>query len=390
MRRGYVLQAGSARYRLVTGVAVLAVAVVLLAIPMFMSNGTQIDAVSQIAAYAVAIVGLALLTGYCGQISIGHSAFVGLGAYTTVILVANHNWPYLATIPVSACFCLIAGAIVGIPALRISGLYLAAVTLAVAAVFPTLIDQFSSLTGGPNGLIATNAMQAPSWFPFANAVAGPSIFHYYVILAISAVMFWLARGLVRSRVGRALIAIRDSPYSAAAAGIPVSRYKVMTFAVSGAFAGVAGSLLMIQLPSVSDSEFDLLFAILLIIGLVAGGRATITGAIPGAIVVALLNRYIPNLIDSLNVGGNSASGQQLVGVVSGAGLIAFAFLLPNGIAEAIGRPLGRWVRVEHPPPDGWERHSTVPVITNEPLAVGEGPVPTPPAQPVVRRKEPTA
>jgi branched-chain amino acid transport system permease protein len=378
------------RYRLGRVAVALVIAVVLVLLPLSMGNGTQIDNLSEILAYAVAILGLALVTGYCGQISIGHSAFVGLGAYTTVILVANHGWPYLATIPVSAAFCLIAGALVGIPALRISGLYLAAVTLAVAAVFPTLVDQFTSLTGGPNGLLATNQMAPPSWFPYATALAGPSIFHYWVILAIAALMFALGRNLVRSRIGRALIAIRDSPYSAASAGIRVSRYRVLTFAVSAAFAGIAGSLLMIVLPSVSDNQFDLTFAILLIIGLVAGGRATIGGAIPGAIVVAVLHHYIPNWIDSLNIGGNGVNGEQLVGVVSGIGLIAFAFLLPDGVVESAGRLFGRLVRVSHSPPDGWERFATPPSNSTEPLAAGDRLTTTRPGTPAATRKDLTA
>jgi branched-chain amino acid transport system permease protein len=384
------MKAGSPRYKLCVGLATVIALVILLAIPNFVSNATQVDAVSQILAYAVAIVGLVLLTGYTGQISIGHSAFVGLGAYTTVILVQNHGWPYLATIPVAAVFCLIAGGFVGIPALRISGLYLVAVTLAVAAVFPTLVDQFTSLTGGPNGMIASREMAPPRWFPYSSAVAGPNIFHYYVIFALAAMMFLIARGLVRSRIGRALVAIRDSPYSAAAAGIPVARYKVATFAVSAAFAGVAGSMLMIILPSVSDTEFSLTFAISLIIGLIAGGRASIWGAIPGAIVVALLNRYIPDLFNSLNVGGNNTSGDQLVGVVSGAGLIAFAFLLPNGIAEAAKRGFTRTVRVAHTPPEGWEHYATRPPVVNEPLAAGEGLTSAAPdLAPTVERKEST-
>jgi branched-chain amino acid transport system permease protein len=239
-------------------------------------------------------------------------------------------------------------------------------------------------------MIASREMAPPRWFPYSSAVAGPNIFHYYVIFALAAMMFLIARGLVRSRIGRALVAIRDSPYSAAAAGIPVARYKVATFAVSAAFAGVAGSMLMIILPSVSDTEFSLTFAISLIIGLIAGGRASIWGAIPGAIVVALLNRYIPDLFNSLNVGGNNTSGDQLVGVVSGAGLIAFAFLLPNGIAEAAKRGFTRTVRVAHTPPEGWEHYATRPPVVNEPLAAGEGLTSAAPdLAPTVERKEST-
>jgi branched-chain amino acid transport system permease protein len=362
--RRYSLDAAGPRYKLGRLALAVAVLVVLLCLPLVAGSASQVDSYSRIAAYAVAILGLTLVTGYCGQISIGHSAFVGIGAYTTVILVSQHGWSYLPTIPVAAGLCLIAGVLVGIPALRISGLYLAAVTLAVAAVFPTLIDQFPKLTGGPNGMSAFNQMEAPSWFPFRDAVAGPSIFHYYVILAVAAVMFAFAWNLARGRFGRALIAIRDSPYSAAAAGVKVSWYKVAAFAVSAAFAGVAGSLLMIQLPVVSDNQFELLFAILLVIGLIVGGRATIPGAVAGAIVVELLHSTVPDLIDSLHVTNNGADGGQLVGIVSGLGLIAFAFLLPDGVIDSLNKLFRRNVRVEHPPPDGWERYAPTPSADN--------------------------
>jgi branched-chain amino acid transport system permease protein len=362
--RRYSLDAAGRRYKLGRLVLAALVLVVLLCLPLVAGSASQVDSYSRIAAYAVAILGLTLVTGYCGQISIGHSAFVGIGAYTTVILVSDHGWSYLATIPVAAGFCLLAGVLVGIPALRISGLYLAAVTLAVAAVFPTLIDQFPDLTGGPNGLSAVNQMEAPSWFPFRDAVAGPSIFHYYVIVVVAALMFGFAWNLARGRFGRALIAIRDSPYSAAAAGVRVSWYKVAAFAVSAAFAGVAGSLLMIQLPVVSDTQFELLFAILLVIGLIVGGRATIPGAVAGAIVVELLHSTIPDLIDSFHVTNNGADGGQLVGIVSGVGLIAFAFLLPDGVIDSLNKLFRRNVRVEHPPPDGWERYAPQPSADN--------------------------
>jgi branched-chain amino acid transport system permease protein len=374
--RRYSLNVAGSRYKLGRIGLALLILVAVLCLPLISSSASQVDSFSRIAAYAVAILGLTLVTGYCGQISIGHSAFVGIGAYTTVILVSVHGWSYLATIPVAAFFCLIAGVLVGIPALRISGLYLAAVTLAVAAVFPTLIDQFPHLTGGPNGMIAETQMEAPSWFPFQNAVAGPSIFHYYVILAIAALMFFLAWNLARGRFGRALIAIRDSPYSAASAGVKVSWYKVIAFAVSAAFAGVAGSLLMIQLPVVSDLQFELLFAILLVIGLIVGGRTTITGAVVGAIVVELLHSSIPNLIDNLRVTSNGASGGQLVGIVSGIGLIVFAFLLPDGVVDSLKKLLRRTVRVERPPPDGWERYAPQPSTADGPLAAGEQPAST--------------
>ncbi len=333
----------------------------LIALPLNIQSIATIDMLSQMAAYAVAILGLTLLTGLCGQISIGHSAFVGLGAYTTVIPVVDRGWPYLATIPVSIALCLIAGALVGIPALRISGLYLAVVTLSIAALFPTLVDLAEGITGGTNGKFAVGSMTAPEWFPIDMQTRnGPAVFHFYVIVAIAALMFWIAHNIVRSRIGRALVAIRDSPYSAASAGVRVARYKVFAFAVSAAFAGVAGSLLMIQLPQATDARFDLYLSIFLLIGLIAGGRATIAGAIPGALIFVMLRTYIPDWVGDLNLLADKPDGGQVVGIVSGVLLIAFAFLLPDGVMSGLSDLARKFVRVVRPAPAGWEQYRAAP------------------------------
>ena len=137
-----------------------------------LDQGFRICQINDVVAYAVAILGLNLVIGYSGQLSLGQSAFVGLGAYTTIILVSDYNWSYFATLPVSAALCFVVGLIVGLPALRIRGLYLAIVTLAVAYVFPTLVLKYECLTGGPNGKKpdrGTAEMIPPSWMPFSDA-----------------------------------------------------------------------------------------------------------------------------------------------------------------------------------------------------------------------------
>lgn len=162
--RQRTLVEGSVQLRALRAAGVLAGLALLLVLPSIVA-GSQINVLSEMVAYAVAILGLVLLTGYTGQISIGHSAFVGIGAYLTLILVANHGWSYVATLPVSFFACLLAGALVGLPALRITGLYLATVTLALAVMFPSLVDRLGSLTGGTAGLFAPTSMPVPSWFP---------------------------------------------------------------------------------------------------------------------------------------------------------------------------------------------------------------------------------
>jgi branched-chain amino acid transport system permease protein len=369
---------GSPQLRALRLGALLAGLALMIVLPRIVA-GTQINVLSQMIAYAVAILGLVLLTGYTGQISIGHSAFVGVGAYTTLILVANHGWSWLVTLPASFLLCVLAGAIVGIPALRISGLYLATVTLALAVMFPSLVDRLGSLTGGTAGLFAPSGMAVPSWFPVSStSLDGQAEFHYYVILAVALLVFVLVRNLVRSRVGRALIAIRDTPYAATASGIKLSRYKVAAFALSAGIAGIAGSLLAIQIPDVFDTQFDLLFAVYLLIGLVAGGRTSIYGAIPGALVFVALRNWIPNGVDSLNLLSGNANGGQTVGIISGLLLIAFAFLLPGGAIEGLTRIGNRLVRIRQPAPRGWEAHkrhtqTTADGERDELVPVGERP-----------------
>jgi len=363
MTRRELVEGGSTLRRIRIGV-LAAVLIVLFVAPLANGQASQVSTWSEIGAYAVAILGLSLVTGYCGQISIGHSAFVGIGGYTTVILVADYGWPYLATIPVAVVICLVAGAVVGIPALRISGLYLAVVTLAVAALFPTMVDRFEGLTGGPNGKTAPE-MVAPDWFFVDQSTRnGPAIYHFYVIVAIAILMFALARQLVRSRIGRAFVAIRESPYSAAAAGINVSRHKVYAFAVSAAFAGVAGSLLAIQTPQVTGARFDINLAIFLLIGLIAGGSTSIWGAIPGALIFVGLLSYIPDWLDTADLLNGRPNSGQLVGIVSGALLIAFAFLLPGGVMDGLSRLGRRVVRVTRRPPPGWEQFVLAPLAVS--------------------------
>ena len=245
----------------------------------------RISQINDVAAYAVAILGLNLVIGYSGQLSLGQSAFVGLGAYTTIILVADYNWSYFATIPVSAGLCFVVGMIVGLPALRIRGLYLAIVTLAVAYVFPTLVLKFESLTGGPNGKKPDRGeavLNPPSWMPFADdgRIAGP-LWVFCILAVMTAVLFLLARNYIKSRPGRALIAVRDNQTSASVSGVNLPLYKSMAFGVSAAFGGLAGTMLMMNRPFASDVQFGLQLAIFLVVGLVAGGAGTISGAIPG-------------------------------------------------------------------------------------------------------------
>jgi branched-chain amino acid transport system permease protein len=380
---------GTPRHRaLRIGVVALA-AVVIVALPLLTNDLATIESLTQIVCYAVAILGLSLLTGYTGQISIGMGAFVGLGAYTTVILVADHGWSYLATLPVSIVFCLVAGALVGIPALRIRGLYLVTVTLAVAALFPVLVHKFSGLTGGTDGKVAPD-MEVPTWTPIDPFVrTGPPRLTYFIIVVIAALAFLVARNIVRSRVGRAMVAVRDSELSALSNGVPVARVKVFAFALSAAYGGLAGSLLVMQSPVVSESRFDLFLSVFLLVGLIAGGSGTLIGAIPGAIIFVALRTYIADWSDAIGLFGQRAEGGQIVGVISGLLLLLFVFLLPGGLVDGLSKLRKRFLVVTPRPPEGWEKHLPVPASTPSaavPVAAPQTNGTTPPLQRTSRKK----
>jgi branched-chain amino acid transport system permease protein len=328
----------------------------------------RITQINDVVAFAIAILGLNLVIGYSGQLSLGQSAFVGLGAYTTIILVSDYGWSYFATLPVSAGLCFVVGLVVGLPALRIRGLYLAIVTLAVAYVFPTLVLKFESLTGGPNGKKpprGTAEMVPPSWMPFADdgRIAGP-LWTYCVLTVIAIILFVLARNYIKSRPGRALIAVRDNQTSASISGVNLPLYKTMAFGVSAAYGGLAGSMLMINRPFASDIQFGLTLAIFLVVGLVAGGAGTISGAVPGALIYVFVPYFVAQwttdqsgmppgvkqitqpLFDWLE---GRPGADAVSGVFFGVGLLILVFLLPGGFVAGMRKLRARFVQVvPHP------------------------------------------
>jgi branched-chain amino acid transport system permease protein len=313
------------------------VAALLLYLPWFADQPARVDQFTQVAAFAVALLGLNLVMGFAGQISLGHSAFVGLGAYITAILVAKHGWGYLQTIPVVLVLCFIAGVLVGLPALRISGLYMAVVTLAVGAVFPIIVLKYDGLTGGANGILAKRKMVPPSWMPFdARSRFGPVAYRFFVVLLVAVVMFVLVHNLVRGRIGRAIIALRDNGTGAAVSGVNLGIVRTVLFGVSGALGGVAGSLLIIQLPQATPSRFGLDMAIFLVVALFAGGTGRTAGAIPGALIYVFLPYYAIQWAKHISfLDGPGAS--SVSGVIYGVLLLIFVFVLPGGVLDGLRR-----------------------------------------------------
>src|SRR4051794_26742942 len=286
---------GSSAHRIYVTAAWLVVVAVIAYVPLATTVGWtpagigtvgRIGQLNNLMAYAVALLGLNVVIGFSGQLSLGQSAFLGLGAYTTVILVGDHHWSYFSAMAASAGISLVAGLLIGLPATRIKGVYLAIVTLVIAFVFPELVLRFAWLTGGSNGKSPPRTqarMRAPSWVPFADTgrLAGP-LWVYCILAVVAAATFLLTRNGMKSRVGRALIAMRDNEASAATMGINVALYKASAFAVSALFGGLAGSMLMMSRPFASTALFDLQVALFLVAGLVIGGTGTISGSIAGA------------------------------------------------------------------------------------------------------------
>jgi branched-chain amino acid transport system permease protein len=322
--------------------------------------------INDVVAFAVAILGLNIAIGYSGQLSLGQSAFVGLGAYTTVILVADHDWNILATLPVSAAVCFVVGMLIGVPASRIKGQYLAIVTLALAYVFPVLVDRFESVTGGVNGKGPPRGrvdLRPPSWMPFAdNGRLAQPLWVYCILVVVATVLFVLARNFVRSRPGRALIAVRENPAGAMSSGINQVLYLAAAFAMSAVYGGLAGSMLMINRPFASDVQFGTRQAIFLVVGLVVGGTGTIAGAIPGAFVYFFLPYYVSGWINDPSgmplglrqlaspfVNWLRPGGSVVAALFFGIVLLLLMFVLPGGFVDGMRRLRARIVRVEPRP-----------------------------------------
>lgn len=276
--------------------------------------------------YAIALLGLNILTGYNGQISLGHGAFYAVGAYTAAILMDKFGVPYWLTIPASGAVCLLFGFLFGLPALRLEGLYLALATFALGVTTPQILKHHSieEWTGGVQGIVIAKP-DAPFGLPL-NA----DQWLYYFTLAVMLVMFVLAWNLLRGRVGRALVAIRDHHIAAEAMGVNSALYKSLAFGVSAMYTGIAGALGAIAVQFVAPDSFNVFLSIIFLVGIVVGGLASISGAIYGALFI----QFVPNFADEIS----KAAPWAIFGVV----MIAFVYLMPSGVAGAIRMLRARW------------------------------------------------
>ena len=300
------------------------------ALPFLLSN-FRLFQFTQVYIYAIALLGLNMLTGYNGQISLGHGAFFAIGAYVAAIMMDRWEIGYMWTIPVAAVVCLIAGFLFGLPALRLEGLYLALATFSLALAVPQILKYFEHWTGGSQGIVLTKP-EAPAFFAGIGLPLNPDQWLYYFTLAVLLLLFWLAVNLLRGRVGRALISIRDNHIAAQATGIDTALYKSLTFGVSAAYTGIAGALSAVAIAYVAPDSFNLTLSINLLIGVVIGGLASVSGAIYGALFI----QFVPNVAQDIS--------KAAPGAIFGVFLIVFIYFMPFGIAGGLQRLWAWWLR----------------------------------------------
>ncbi len=304
--------------------------VALLVLPFLVKN-YRVFQFNLVLVYAVAILGLNILTGFNGQISLGHGAFYAFGAYTAAVLMDKLGVPYWATLPVAFAVCFAFGFLVGFPALRLAGHYLGLATFALALAVPQLLKyrKIEGLTGGVQGIVL-NKPEPPLSFSLFGQPLSADRWLYFFTLAVAALMFLLAWNLLRGRVGRALVAVRDHPIAATAMGINLALFKSLTFGVSAGFTGLAGALGAIVVAFVSPDSFTVTLSLFLLVGVVVGGLASIPGAIFGGIFI----QFVPNLADELSKSAPAA----IYGVL----LIGMMYLMPSGVMGGLRRV---WLRL---------------------------------------------
>jgi branched-chain amino acid transport system permease protein len=298
---------------------------------------------AEVLIFAIVIMGLNLLVGYSGQISLGHGAFMALGAYTTAILVHRYHMDYLLTIPIAGLLTGLVGFFLGIPALRLSPLYLALATFALAVVTPSIIKRPENLTQGVRGILL-EPPQPPDWLAsaFGTITGGPIMtsdqWLYYLSFVAALILFWVAWNIVRRRPGRALMAIRDGEIAAAAFGVNVPGYKTLAFGLSALYAGVAGALYALASGYVSPDSFPVALSFQLLVGAVIGGLGSIAGPLLGGAFTFWLPIESSQFVQNADwIPDSVASVFKNAGpaVTYGALLILIMIFAPNGLVGLI-------------------------------------------------------
>jgi branched-chain amino acid transport system permease protein len=307
--------------------AIMAGLVLLIAIA-FVGTGYQLFQVTMVMVYVIALLGLNILTGYNGQMSLGHGAFYAVGAYAAAILMDKAGLPYWAVVPLAGVLCAFVGYLFGLPALKLEGLYLALATFALGVATPQLL-KFKGLEPWTSGVQGISLLKPDA--PFGLPIDADQ-WLYLFVLAVAVVLFVLAWNLIHGRIGLALQAVRDHPTAATAMGINNAQVKTAAFAVSAGYTGVAGALGAIAVQFVAPDSFTLFLSISLLVGIVAGGLASMWGALWGAVFI----QFIPNIAEQIS----KAAPWAIYGVL----LIVFIRLLPQGVAGELRKLSERLAR----------------------------------------------
>ena len=311
-------------------VALFAALVVVIAILPLRLSDFRAQQFAYVGIYAIALIGLNVLTGYTGQMSLGHGAFMAVGGYTTAILMTDHGVKDIWTIPIAAVVAGAAGFLFGLPALRLTGLYLALATFAIAVATPAVIKKFEGFTGGGSGKNLFGVKELTGGIAPVHVLGWKLNFNnwlYYLCWTVALVLYAVAWLLLRGRTGRAFRAVRDSETAALSSGVSLAKYKTLAFGVSAAYAGVAGSLFAIATTYVNPDTFPVQLSIFLLVGVVVGGLGSLTGLIAGAIFIEFLPMWAQDVSKSPGAPG----------VIYGVILIGVIFLLPTGAAGLLRR-----------------------------------------------------
>lgn len=340
-------------------------------------------------AFILAILGLQVVAGFTGQLSLGQGFFFGTGAYITAYLVQDQplfGWNYFTSLIVVIPACFLLGMLFGIPALRISGLYLALVTLGLAAVFPAIVqlEQLQEYTNGAGGKLIDADLVAPEWIPWdgiaeffqgiplvgqyfgEGGLSGREedrIWVFFLMTIVAAICFKMVSNMIRSRPGRAMRAIRDNETSAAVSGINLALYKTLSFGVASALGGIGGMVYVAELGIAAPLDFTQLISILFIVGLVVGGVGTLSGAVIGGLVLAFVPEWasstesLPGIPERWLQG---PTGTLFLGLL----LIVLTFILPGGIVAGVRQLRGRFVQVV-PQAPGLSDHDSTPPVQND-------------------------
>ena len=308
--------------------AFVAFLLLLLVCPLFVSDRVLTIA-TMIGIAIISVHGLNILTGYCGQISMGHVGFMAVGAYVSAILTAKLGWPFWCALPCAALSAGLAGLVFGLPSLKIRGFYLIMATLAAHFIIIWIILQLRSLTGGPDGMPVPKPR-------FGSLVIDSKVKYYYLVMIVASLATYVAVNITRTRAGRAFVAIRDNDLAAEVMGINLWVYKLQAFFIGCLYAGVAGCLLVHYYGFASVDQFPFMDSVWYLGMLIVGGMGSIAGAVLGAVSLKLLDEFVTIIGPVLSAAVAAQAAASLALMARGVVIILFLIFEPRGLVHLWG------------------------------------------------------